>query len=172
MNTASRSATPITSRSSKPRRGGCLACGTRSGRRSVSIGFGDERGANCGLSLRRDFCTTQNHNCEILSPAPQYRHHSAPSCTSLQAVRTGVVLCSGQVFSSALLLASGSGLQRMSCTIGVSERHSLPIFRQRNVKNSRVLRVSGATGTTFETCCTTSLRQMVQQRTRVKHTEP
>src|SRR4051794_10423948 len=82
---------------------------------------------------------------------------SPPQCTTIRVVRVLVVTsCSGQVFSSALLLVSRSGLRRMSSTIGVNERHSLPDFHPRSVKCSRATRRSRATGTTSGTNCITS----------------
>jgi len=56
-------------------------------------------------------------------------------------------------FSSVLLLVSRSDLQRISSTIGVSGRRSLPIFRPRNVKGSGASKQSKATGTNFATYC-------------------
>jgi hypothetical protein len=69
-----------------------------------------------------------------------------------------------------LLLASRSGLQRISFTIGVSGWHSLPDYRPRSVKDSGALRRSGATGTNFGTYCTTinasSADAMVEGKSR------
>ena len=65
--------------------------------------------------------------------------------------RSSVMFWTG--FSSVLLLVSRSDLQRISSTIGVSARHSLPVFRPRSVKDSGALRRSGATGTNFGTYC-------------------
>jgi len=56
-------------------------------------------------------------------------------------------------FSSVLLRVSRSDLLGMSSTIGVSERHSLPVFRPRSVKGSGASRQSRATGTNFGTYC-------------------
>ncbi len=61
-------------------------------------------------------------------------------------------------FSSVLLLVSRSDLQRISSTIGVSARSSLPVFRPPSVKDSGALRRSGATGTNFGTYCIISSR--------------
>jgi hypothetical protein len=83
--------------------------------------------------------------CAAISPPPQ--------CSIIRAFWTGITVCSGQGFSSVLLLASQSGLQRISSTIGVNARHSLPVFRPRSVKDSGALRRSGATGTNFGTYC-------------------
>src|SRR4051794_12157351 len=100
--------------------------------------------------------------CAAISPPPQ--------CSIIRAFWTGITVCSGQGFSSVLLLASQSGLQRISSTIGVNARHSLPDFRPRSVKDSGALRRSGATGTNFGTYCTTinasSADAMVEGKSR------
>ena len=117
-------------------------------------------------AARHEVTTARCSHCAVI-PSPQ--------CTMstlfwIRAVRTGVALCSGQVFSSTLLLASRSGLQRISFTIGVSGWHSLPDFRPRSVKDSGALRRSGATGTNFGTYCTTinasSADAMVEGKSR------
>ena len=111
-------------------------------------------------AARHEVTTARCSHCAVI-PSPQ--------CTMstlfwIRAVRTGVALCSGQVFSSALLLASRSGLQRISFTIGVSGWHSLPDFRPRSVKDSGALRRSGATGTNFGTYCIISSRPCSAKR--------
>jgi hypothetical protein len=93
------------------------------------------RATHCGVTFRG--WPLPGLWCAAISP---------PQCTIIHA-------CSGPVFFSALLLASRSGLQRISSTIGVSGRHSLPVFRPRSVKNSRALRRSRATGTHSGTYC-------------------
>jgi len=55
------------------------------------------------------------------------------------------------------------GLQRISSTIGVSGRRSLPIFRPRNVKGSGASKQSKATGTNFATYCIISSRPCQQK---------